>query len=212
MSDRTGATVIAFVSQKGGVGKSTRSRGVAREAAKAGLSVKIADLGVKQGSCVDWRRRRLAEAVEPDISVESYRTAAQAIGEAQRHDLLVIDAPARASEATLLIAKSSHLVVQPTGASLDDLLSAVKLFHELAQAGIPKTRLAFALNHVLTDAEEAAAREYLEQGGYDVLAGSLPSKASYRDAGNRGCAITETTFPSLNGRADKLIQAIIDRI
>lgn len=35
-------TIIAFVSQKGGVGKSTLSRGLAREAARNGLSVKIA--------------------------------------------------------------------------------------------------------------------------------------------------------------------------
>ena len=38
------ATIIAFVSQKGGVGKSTLSRALAREAAASGLKVKIADL------------------------------------------------------------------------------------------------------------------------------------------------------------------------
>ena len=41
--------VVAFVSQKGGVGKSTLSRGLAREAAKNGLRVKIADLDIQQG-------------------------------------------------------------------------------------------------------------------------------------------------------------------
>ena len=78
------------------MGKSTLSRGLAREAAKAGLSVKICDLDVQQGSCVDWHRRRLAGGVEPVISVEAYRTAEQALGQATRYDVLIIDAAARA--------------------------------------------------------------------------------------------------------------------
>src|SRR5271169_5991832 len=72
-SDSETATVIAFVSQKGGVGKSTLARGLAREAAKSGLSVKIADLDTQQGTCVEWHRRRLNEGVEPVVSVEAYK-------------------------------------------------------------------------------------------------------------------------------------------
>jgi chromosome partitioning protein len=206
------ATVIAFVSQKGGVGKSTFSRGLAREAARAGLSVKICDLDVQQGSCVDWHRRRLAGSVEPLVSVESYRTAEQALGEADRYDLLIIDAPARASEGTRKIAERADLVIQPTNAGLDDLVPAVRLFHELVKAGIQKKRLAFALNQILTEAEEAAARAYLEEAGYSVLAGSLPSRASYRDAQNQGRSITETAFSTRNARADAVLQSLIDRI
>ena len=54
-----GATVVAFISQKGGVGKSTLSRGLAREAAKSGLAVKICDLDTQQDTSVEWHRRRL---------------------------------------------------------------------------------------------------------------------------------------------------------
>ena len=52
-------TIIAFVSQKGGVGKSTMSRALAREAANNGLKAKIADLDTQQGTSVDWHRTRL---------------------------------------------------------------------------------------------------------------------------------------------------------
>ena len=52
-------TIIAFVSQKGGVGKSTLARALAREAAYGGLQVKIADLDTQQGTSVDWHRTRL---------------------------------------------------------------------------------------------------------------------------------------------------------
>ena len=46
--------VIAFVSQKGGVGKSTLARALAREAAASGLKVKVADLDPEQATIVDW--------------------------------------------------------------------------------------------------------------------------------------------------------------
>src|ERR1700678_2390043 len=163
------ATVIAFVSQKGGVGKSTLARGLAREAAKSGLAVKIADLDTQQGTSVEWHRRRLDEGVEPVVSVEGYKTAEQALLQAVHYDLLIIDAPARASEGTKKIAERAQLVVQPTNPALDDLGPAVRLFHELIKEGIPKSRLVFALNHVLTETEEVAAREYIREAGYAVL-------------------------------------------
>ena len=211
-SESEAATVIAFVSQKGGVGKSTLARGLAREAAKSGLAVKIADLDTQQGTSVEWHRRRLNEGVEPAVSVEGYKTADQALSQAVHYDLLIIDAPARASEGTKRIAERAQLVVQPTNPALDDLGPAVRLFHELTKAGIPKSRLVFALNHVLTDTEEVAAREYLHEAGYAVLQGYIPSKTSYRDAQNHGRAITETRYGALNEKADSLIQALINMV
>jgi Flp pilus assembly CpaE family ATPase len=49
------ALIVGIVSQKGGVGKSTLARLVAREYALAGWSVKIADLDVSQGTSFNWQ-------------------------------------------------------------------------------------------------------------------------------------------------------------
>jgi chromosome partitioning protein len=206
------ATVIAFVSQKGGVGKSTLTRGVAREAATGGLTVKIADLDTQQGTSVEWHRRRLNAGIEPSVSVETFGSAAAALAEAARFDMLLIDAPARTSAGTLEIARRADLVVQPTGASADDLVPAVREFHALVKAGIPRERLVFALNRLGTDTEEADTRAYLAEAGYHVLAGALFDRPAYRRAQDVGQAITETQFASLNKRADELVQSIIDRI
>jgi chromosome partitioning protein len=206
------ATVVAFVSQKGGVGKSTLARALAREAAASGLSVKIADLDTQQGTSVDWHRTRLASAIEPVVAAEAFGSAAQALKAAEAFDLLVIDGPARTSAATLEIARSASLVVQPTGASLDDLRPAVREFHALVKAGIPVERVTFALNRIGTDAEEAAARQYLEEAGYSVLMGCLAERPAYRTAQNGGRAVTETRFAGLNARADSLIQDLIDKV
>jgi chromosome partitioning protein len=80
-------TIIAFVSQKGGVGKSTLSRGLAREAAHNGLKVKIADLDTQQGTSVDWHRIRLDAGIQPDVAAEAFGTAKQALKIADQYDL-----------------------------------------------------------------------------------------------------------------------------
>jgi len=206
------ATVIAFVSQKGGVGKSTLARALARETAAGGLRTKVADLDTQQGTTADWHRTRMDAGIAPAVSVEVFKTAGQALAEADRYDVLVLDGPARTSQATLEIAKAADLIVQPTGASLDDLRPAVREFHALVKAGVPKARLAFALNRIGTDAEEADARAYLEEAGYSVLAGCLVERPAYRQAQNGGYAVTETRYAALRTRADALIQALVDRI
>jgi chromosome partitioning protein len=57
------ALFIGMVSQKGGVGKSTLARLLAREYANAGWNVKIADLDVSQGTSFSWQARRLQNAL-----------------------------------------------------------------------------------------------------------------------------------------------------
>lgn len=206
------AAIVAFVSQKGGVGKSTLARALAREAAYGGLRVKVADLDTQQGTVVDWHRLRLSQGIEPIVSVEAFGTAAQALEAATGYDLLIIDGPARTSQATLDIARAADLIVQPSGASRDDLIPAVREFHALTKAGIPSERLAFALNRIGTPAEEVAARGFLEEAGYSVLAGSLRDRPAYRQAQNTGHSITETRYAGLNDQADTLIQSLIDRV
>lgn len=206
------AQIVGFISQKGGVGKSTLARGFSREAASSGLNVKLADLDTQQGTSVDWYRRRLEHGATPIFSVESFKTASQALRLAGQFDLLLLDGPARASSATLEIAQAASLVVQPSGASVDDLRPAILVFHELVKAGIPRNRLIFALCRIGTDAEEAESRIYIDQAGYQTLDGALPERASYRQASNAGLSITETRYPQLNQRADRLIQSMVDKL
>jgi chromosome partitioning protein len=204
-------TIVAFVSQKGGVGKSSLARAFARESAVNGLDVRIADLDTQQGTSVEWSRSRLDNELEPPVAVESFGSAKHAISKA-RCDLLVIDAPARTSAGTLEIARAADIIVQPSGPSLDDLRPCVREFLALAKAGVPLTKLFVALNHVATEAEAFAAREYLEQAGINVFGGYIPERAAYRAAQNQGRAITETSFESLNESAESMIQKIVNTL
>jgi chromosome partitioning protein len=205
------ATLIGLVSQKGGVGKSTLARLVAREYASAGWQVKIADLDISQGTSTDWKQRRERAGVKPEIAVEPFGTVAQALKVAQMYDLLVFDGPPHSMAGTLEIANASDAVILPTGLSLDDLKPSVLLAHELIQNGIPGDRVAFVLCRVGDRENEIAeARAYVVKAGYRLLDGDLPERTGYRRASDQGRAASETTHPSLRERAERLAQSVID--
>ena len=203
--------VIAFVSQKGGTGKSTLARALAAVCAQAGLEVVLADLDPRQQTLVQWQKARTAQRVSPRLSVEPFDDVAEAVGRAEACDLLILDMPGGVNDDTLAVACTAHLIVQPTGPTLDDLHPTVLLFHELVAAGVPKSHLVAALCRVLDD-EEAAARAYLEEAGYEVLAGFIPESRAYRTAHNRGRSLTETDEQAFNDRADALIEALLTKV
>jgi chromosome partitioning protein len=205
--------LTGIISQKGGVGKSTIARLIAREYANAGWKVKIADLDISQGTSTDWKQRREQMSLEPEIAVEPFRTVIQAIKVAPLYDLLIFDGPPHSMAGTLEIAKISQLVVLPTGLALDDLKPTVLLAHELTSNKIPSYKIIFALCRVGDrDNEIAEAREYIRRAGYQSLNGSLPEKTAYRKASDEGKAVSEVSFPTLKIRAEQLAQSIIDTL
>lgn len=206
-------SILAFCSQKGGVSKSTLAQAVAVEAAKAGLSVKIADLDPGQGCSVDWGRDRIAAGITPSIAVQLYPTVKAAIADAKGVDLLVIDGPARADTETLDIAKVVDLLVQPSGPSLADLRPGVRAFNALVKRGIDKRKLLFALGRMGTETEAEEARRYVLEAGYRCALGYIPEKTAYRVAQNSGLAITEVRgkhLAHLQSQAETVISAIVE--
>jgi chromosome partitioning protein len=203
--------IVSFLSQKGGVGKSTLARALAAVAAYD-LRVRLVDLDEEQATVIAWQGARRRNQTRPVCEVVACTDIETAIDESGETELLIIDAPARSGPAALEIARRSHLVVQPSGPSADDLRPAVLLFHELVNAGIPKDRLACAVCRVMSETEEGAARAYMEAAGYEVLAGSIPERAAYRQAQNRGAAINETRIAKLNQRTDALMESLLRKV
>jgi chromosome partitioning protein len=207
------ALIVAMLSQKGGVGKSTLARLLACEFATQGWNVKIGDLDISQATSFQWRTRRLQNQIEPDVPVEQFGSVNKALALADQYDLLVLDGEPHATSSTRAIAIASQLVVIPTGLSLDDLPPAVVLAHDMVKHGVPKQRIVFALSRVgdsFVEIEEG--RSYLRDAGYEVLPGAIPEKTAYRRATDEGRALTQTRYQSLNQRAEEVIQGIVDRI
>ena len=207
------AHILGFVSQKGGVGKSTLARLIAREYAAGGWNVKIADLDPGQGTSFKWHDRRLQAGLEPDIAVERFRTVEKSLPFAQHYDLFIFDGPAHSNVGTLAIARASDLIVLPTCLSVDDMEPAVLLAHELVGQGISRDRLVFAFCRVgESEVELNESQSYVTEAGYVFLPTALPERTAYRRAADEGRALTECSFPTLRRKADSVAQAIIDRL
>jgi len=205
------AVVISCVAQKGGVGKSTLSRLIAREYAVNDWQVKIADMDLQQGTSYRWHQRRLMSGIEPALSVEQFRDVKSALNASLAVDLLVVDGAPAADRQTREIAAQSDLVIIPSSLSLDDLEPTVRLANELRQHCDAK-RLCLCLCRVGNSKPELnEAIKYLKATSYHLLDGHLLEKTGYRRASDAGRCVTETTFFGLNEKADYLAQSIIDR-
>ena len=207
------AIIIGVVSQKGGVGKSTIARLIAREFAQNDWTVKIADMDIQQGTSFQWYKRRAANTITPDIRTETFTTVKQALKDAENFDLFIFDGAPHATNTTRDIARAADMILLPTGLAIDDLEPQVVLAHELAREGIAKDKLAFVLWRVgNSQAEIDEARTYIKDAGYKTLKGEVPERTGYRRASDLGRALTETHYPHLNKRADLVAQSIINAV
>jgi len=206
--------IISLISQKGGVGKSALSRLIAVEFAKAGWSVKIADLDTGQGSTTKWKSRRDQKGYKPEIPVEKYGTVSRAIRDAESFDLMVLDGPAFAERGGETMARSSELVIIPTGYSLDDMEPQVETANDLQSLGVNPEKIVFIFCRADgSDSEDAAARRYLHRAGMNVLNNVFSERPSIRQGHNNGLAASEISHKSVRDKITPLtveISALIN--
>jgi chromosome partitioning protein len=203
-------TVIACLSQKGGVGKSTLSRLIARTYAAGDWRVKIADFNTKQKTSVDWCALRMAHGIIPEIAAEAFTSIKPALR--QDYDLLVLDGRPDSDTSTLECAREATMIVVPTGVTIDDLKPQVLFAHELRSRGILAHKIIFVLNKsVDSPIAVADARRYITEAGYVLAKTDLPMKTGYQIAQNSGKALSETAFTTLNERAEQLATELAER-
>ena len=203
--------VVAFVSQKGGVGKSTLARSLGVVAAQAGHNVKIADLDGLQQTLVRWTQTREAYGISPSLRAETYADTGDACAASVGADLLVLDTPGKVNE-LMHVVQRANLLVLPTSPSLDDLYPSVLVCEALQNVGITRDCLAFALSRVLSEREGESARTFLVAQGYTVLAGHLYEHLAYREALNAGRGLTETQDEHLNRSAQLVMNDVLQRV
>ncbi len=208
------AYIVGMVSQKGGAGKSTLAQLFARELAQGGYSVKIADLDTQQTSSAEWCADRAESDISPAIRCEAFAEVKAAISEAGGFDAYILDGKPNASKQTYEIARASDLVVIAVRQSKRDLRPAVKLANDLADNhGVDPAKMVFAMNQTTdSEADIKAAREWLENSDYEVLEGWIPLQTGYSTAMDEGKTVAETRYDTLNAKAEKLAQAIINKL
>ena len=113
---------------------------------------------------------------------------------------------------TMDIAKTCDLVVIPTGVTVDDLQPSVILANELKKQGVSKDKIAFVLNRVASsEVELQEAYELIEGSLYGCL-GDIAEKPGYHRALDAGMSLTETSYPSLNEKADVVVARAIEKL
>ncbi len=205
------AIIIACLSQKGGVGKSTIARLLARTFASVEWSVKICDFNVRQLTSTDWVALRMQASIEPTIDAQPMTSVKKV--KSERYDLLVIDGAPDSQQSSLEAAQVANLVVIPTGLTFDDLKPQAGFGNELIAKGIPREKILFVLNKTTeSDVATRDAMSFLRGQGFTVADTDLATKTGYQMAQNVGLSIAETKYPSLNERADALAAEIVDKL
>lgn len=201
---------VSCLSQKGGVGKSTLSRLIAATYAHAGWRVKIADFNLKQKTSTDWAAIRMQNKVAPEVPAEAFSQVRAAMKQEENYDLMVFDGRPDSDASSLEIAKLSDLIVIPVGVTLDDLTPQVAFAHELRSKGVEKRRILFLINKSI-ESQIAIddAREFVTSAGYLCGVANLPIKTGYQIAQNSGRSVMETSFPTLNERAEGVAEEIV---
>ena len=187
---------------------------MAREFTGNRWRVTIADMDVRQATSDHWSKRRAASQVRPESHTKTFTNLSIALPATEKFDLVVFDGAPHASRATRERARTSDVVILPTGLAVDDRHPQVGLAHELThQHGVDPKRLAFILWRVGDSTIEIQhARTYIKAAGYRTIAGAVPERIAYRRASDAGRTATETISPTLNQRAETTVPNIIDAI
>lgn len=180
---------IAFVTQKGGAGKSTLASSVAVAARGAGERVFIIDLDPLQ-TLVKWAGARET----PDIGVEHVPPAklskALAALEKKGVTLVVIDAPGQDGEHVAAAIRAADLCVIPARPNAFDLWASEVTRAQVKERGCD---YAFLLNQCppsqQTARVELGAKALQAMGG--LLAPLVSSRVDYQEAARLGLGVSE---------------------
>lgn len=180
--------VVAFLSQKGGSGKTTLSVHTAVAAEERGERVCIIDAD-PQESATAWARARQVETPIVATAQAGELEAAIAAARDERMTLVIVDAPPHATPAASQIAKRADLVIVPVRPSAFDL-AAVPAAVEIIKAA--KVRGGFVLSACPFRAPEIEETR-LALGGYGlpVVPGEVTDRRAFARAITTGSAVTE---------------------
>lgn len=197
--------VLAFVTQKGGTGKSSLAVSLAVAAQEHGLKAALIDID-PQGTTAGWGQRRRAEdpAVETIgwsyLNTRLYRLRQQGV------DLAIIDTPGADGTAASAAMQEAHLCLIPVRPSIADIEATKPTIRFLSERDKP---FAFVLNQCpvggRTSRTTNAFRALQLISG--VCDATLAFRSDHMDAMAAGLGVTEHA-PS--GKAAAEVRALLD--
>lgn len=180
---------IAFVTQKGGAGKSTLASSVAVAASAAGERVVVIDLDPLQ-TLVTWSATRKDSNFAVEHAPPAKLKPLIAALEKKGVTLVVIDAPGQGGDETLAAIRVADLCIIPARPNAFDLWASEKTRAQIKDAGAD---YAFLLNQCppsqQTARVELGAKALQAIGG--LLAPLVSARVDYQEAARLGLGVTE---------------------
>jgi chromosome partitioning protein len=179
---------LAFVSQKGGSGKSTIVSSVAVAAHQANEKVCVIDMD-PQGSLTNWARLRAAGDIEVLASGGAGLPALLATLERRGVTLALLDTPGAEGAASSAAMGVADLNIVPSRPSLFDLWASARARAALEGIG---AKFVFLLNQCppTRTARVQDGVEALEEMGR-LISPLILARVDYQDAARRGRGVTE---------------------
>jgi chromosome partitioning protein len=178
---------IAFIAQKGGVGKTTLAVNLA---VSAGPKAALFDLD-SQESAVIWADRRKAESPHVEFLTERRLPDGLKAAEAQGFTLAIIDTPPAAGPQAFTAAQAADLVLIPCRPSLVDLDAIRRTAQLIKSAGITAYVVFNAAPPGATTLLDDA-RAIVEAAGLLVAPVVLRERSAFRAAWPLGKGVSET--------------------
>ena len=204
-------TVISFLNQKGGVGKTTLALHVAAALARSSR-VLVVDAD-PQGSALDWANARSKDPVAfPVIGLPKNTLHKQIPSIGQDYKWVIIDGPPRVNAIAKAAIAASDLVVIPVLPSPFDVWAAEEILSLLAECAVvnPQLQARFALNRLFpgtTLAREVSDALTALPGKVPVFATAIKNRTEYAKALRAGSTALET---QRNGPAAQDVLALVE--
>jgi chromosome partitioning protein len=200
---------IAFVTQKGGAGKSTLASNISVAAKHAGERVFVIDLDPLR-SLVKWSTLRgHGEIAVEHIPAAKLAKALEAL-EKKGVTLVVIDAPGEDSENLAAAIRAADLCVIPARPNVFDLWASEVTRAKVKEAG---KEYAFLLNQVppaqQTARVEQGAKALQAMGG--LLAPMVSARVDYQEAARHGLGVAELHPSSVAAQEMRELWASVKR-
>lgn len=206
--------VIAFVNEKGGVGKSTLALNLAAALLRRKINVVLIDAD-PQSTLRDWRSARPDGVNLPEVVGLDAPGMLSALSDHIAADVAIIDTPARAERITahaVRVADTVLLPVQPSGADVWASAAAVTLINSKRDLG-GRVNAAFVCNrthahsHISRDIRAGAWNEY----GIELLEPAIANRVAFASSMTNGTSVFELGDASAIRDVQALAKNLEDR-
>lgn len=204
--------VIAFLNQKGGVGKTTLAVHVATAFAQRGRRVLLVDAD-PQGSSLDWAGSRQTNPLFPVIGLPTKTLHKEIPAHLTNYDDIIIDGPPRVNELARSAIIAADLVIIPVQPSPYDVWAAKEIVDLLSEAHIFKEtqKSAFVINRKIVNT--AIGRDVVKAlADYQlpVLDAHISQRVAFAESAAQGGTVLEiepqsTASQEMNRLVDELV-------